>query len=72
MAPREKIPRSFRCEWCSEDVTELRGPGPLPRYCIGCKADAQRALTAGRVRRYRERQPGAPLVPRPRGRPKGS
>jgi hypothetical protein len=25
LAPREKIPRSFRCEWCSEDVTELRG-----------------------------------------------
>ena len=70
-SPREV---TYICEWCSEERTELRPPGPQPRYCSTvCRHEAQNALAKGRMRRLRERQ--AAQVPwwtkRPRGRPKG-
>ncbi len=52
--PREV---TYRCEWCSMLRTELRPPGPLPRYCSAtCKREAQNALASGRMRRMRERK----------------
>ena len=56
MRTRKPRPVTFTCEWCGEEKTEDRPPGPVPRYCAGCKAEAQRALYRGRVRRHRERQ----------------
>ncbi len=71
MPTRPPRPIAFRCEWCSQEVTELHPPGPLPRYCAEHKAEAQRALNAGRVRRHRERQAEQqPMLKRPRGRPR--
>ena len=55
MPPRPPRPVTFRCEWCSELRTEDRPPGPAPRYCQKCKADAQRSLTMLRTRAWRER-----------------
>ncbi len=50
-------PITFRCEWCGEEHTQLRYPGPTPRYCSeACKREAQNALAAARMRRRRGRQ----------------
>ena len=50
----------------------MRPPGPRPRYCAGCKSEAQRALNAGRVRRHRA-QHAPPWWEKPkRGRPSGT
>ena len=63
-------PITYTCEWCSAERTEMRYPGPKPRYCPECKTEAQNALAAGRMRRMRERQDTASLTLRkPRGRP---
>ncbi len=56
MPTRKPRPVTFTCEWCSEEKTEDRPPGPVPRYCAECKAEAQRALNRGRVRRHRAAQ----------------
>ncbi len=49
---------TFRCEWCGEEHTQQRYPGPRPRYCSDqCKKDAQNALAAARMRRHRDRKP---------------
>ena len=53
------MPEHIRfCEWCSEAYTVIRtGPGRPPLYCSAtCKAAAQKALAAGRMKRMRERQ----------------
>ena len=66
-------PVTYTCEWCNTERTDMRYPSPTPRYCPECKAEAQTALAAGRMRRMRERQAEANLAPRrPRGRPRGS
>ncbi len=60
------------CEWCSTAFTHTpTGPGRPPPYCSStCKAEAQRALNAGRVRRKRARDRAQQHVPqRPVGRP---
>ena len=45
---------TYSCAWRSQVHTQLRPPGPLPRYCSEqCKREAQNAL-AGRMRRMRE------------------
>ncbi len=56
MGSRPKRPVTFWCEWCGDEVTEERPPGPRPRYCPGCYPKAQRTLSAERVWRYRTRQ----------------
>lgn len=53
---RPKRAVTFCCEWCGDEVTEERPPGPRPRYCPGCYPKAQRVLSAERVWRYRTRQ----------------
>jgi len=53
--PRKLRPVTFTCEWCSEEKAEDRVPGPVPRYCAGCKAEAQRAQS-----RPSAAPPGAP------------
>ena len=62
-------PVTFRCEWCGEESTELRYPGPVPRYHAGCKHEAQNALAAGRVRRMRAAARDG-QIRRPVGRPR--
>jgi hypothetical protein len=48
---------SFTCQMCGKETTQLRMPGPLPRYCSEiCKAAGERAKTRARVARLRERQ----------------
>ncbi len=47
---------SYRCEWCSHERTEVRYPGPLPRYCCpDCKDLAQNSIAAQRMKAMRER-----------------
>jgi hypothetical protein len=73
MPTREKHPITFLCEWCSDYATEMHGPGPAPRYCAGCKADAQRSLNMQAARAYRQRKAASadPSAPRrPVGRPR--
>ena len=41
MSTRKPRPVTFVCEWCGEEKTEDRAPGPLPRYCAEHKAEAQ-------------------------------
>ncbi len=38
---REKKPIAFTCEYCGYEVTELAGPGQVPRYCAEHKAEAK-------------------------------
>ncbi|MFL5626336.1 MAG: hypothetical protein ACJ788_12160 [Ktedonobacteraceae bacterium] len=48
---------SFTCRVCGKETTQLRMPGPRPRYCSEtCKAVGERAKTQARVTRFRERQ----------------
>jgi hypothetical protein len=49
-------PVTFRCEWCSGVSTEMRLPGPPPRYHAECKQEAQNAIAKARMKRMRERQ----------------
>ena len=52
---------TFRCEWCGEEHTQRRYPGPPPRYCSdACKKDAQNTLAAARMRRHRAQQGSTP------------
>ncbi len=55
MATRPKRPVTFTCEYCGYEKTEPHGPGPVPRYCTACKAEAQRSLNRQRVKAHRER-----------------
>jgi hypothetical protein len=48
---------SFICKVCGKETTQLRMPGPRPRYCSDiCKTVGERAKTRARVARLRERQ----------------
>jgi hypothetical protein len=48
---------SFTCKTCGKETTQLRMPGPRPRYCSDtCKAEGERVKTRARVARLRERQ----------------
>jgi hypothetical protein len=49
-------PVTFRCEWCSTMGTEMRLPGPPPRYHAECKQEAQNAIAKGRMKRMREKK----------------
>jgi hypothetical protein len=61
----------WRCEWCSAEHDEWRYPGPVPRYCDGCKQAAQNSLAAGAIRRRRQaEQEQHPVRKRPVGRPR--
>jgi hypothetical protein len=58
-SPRTLQPRlvTFICAWCQVSVTELRAPGPTPRYCSApCATAAAAAQNRTRVRRHRARQ----------------
>jgi hypothetical protein len=46
-------PVTFRCAWCGQIVTELRFPGPTPRYGTACKAEATRYAEALKKARQR-------------------
>jgi hypothetical protein len=62
---------AWRCEWCSVEHEEWRYPGPIPRYCAGCKQAAQNSLAAGQQRRKRQAaQDTHPWGRRPVGRPR--
>jgi hypothetical protein len=61
---------SFRCEWCSEEREVWQYPGAAPRYCEGCREEAQRAMNTARQREKRKRDT-SPYAWRPRvGRPR--
>ncbi len=48
---------SFTCQVCGKDTTQLRMPGPRPRYCSdSCAKEGERAKTRARVGRLRDRQ----------------
>jgi hypothetical protein len=49
-------PVTFRCEWCSNQGTEMRLPGPAPRYHAECKQEAQNSIAQKRMKRMRERR----------------
>jgi hypothetical protein len=51
-------PVTFRCAWCGHIVTELRFPGPTPRYGTACKAEATRYAEA--LKKARQRHACAP------------
>ena len=48
---------SFICKVCGKETTQLRMPGPRPRYCSDtCKTVGERAKTRARVARLRANQ----------------
>ncbi len=66
-------PVTWRCEWCSQETTDWRYPGPLPRYHDACRQDAQNSLAAGAARRKRQAEREAhPWGRRRPGRPPGA
>jgi hypothetical protein len=60
----------FRCEWCSQEREVWQYPGAAPRYCDGCRKEAQQAMNTARQREKRERDTSPygwrPPVGRPR------
>lgn len=46
----------FRCQRCQAEVTELRFPGPLPRYCPFCREERRAEAYEERVRKQREKR----------------
>jgi hypothetical protein len=44
---------TFMCGVCGETVTEMRYPGPTPKYCLGCVAAVRRRQARERKRRQR-------------------
>ena len=69
--PRDERPVTYTCEWCGEEGTEMRPPGPKPRYHPQCYAEAHRGMNARRMREYRKRKEAAnPQTKRPVGRPR--
>src|SRR5215210_900716 len=44
----------FRCEWCSEEREVWQYPGAAPRYCEGCRGEAQQVMNSARQREKRE------------------
>src|SRR3954447_18201552 len=76
LVPARRV--TWRCEWCGEEYTEWRYPGPQPRYCETnrqvdrhgaprrCRLEAESALAGARQQRKRD----ADTRPRrPVGRP---
>lgn len=54
-----RTPRNitFTCAICGTKTTQLRMPGPQPRYCSdACKAEGERKKIRERVDRYRQRK----------------
>jgi hypothetical protein len=50
-------PITFICDWCHQEVTQQRYPGPRPRYCSEqCKQEATREQTRARVQRLRAKR----------------
>src|SRR5437879_4545075 len=48
---------TFTCEVCCKSTTQLRYPGPPPRYCSPeCQATRANALNETRVRKQREKR----------------
>jgi LuxR family transcriptional regulator, maltose regulon positive regulatory protein len=51
---------SFTCIVCQKQVTQLRYPGPSPRYCSeDCRAERANILNQERVRKQREKRQAA-------------
>jgi hypothetical protein len=46
----------FRCEWCSQEQQVWQYPGATPRYCEGCRAQAQQSMNTARQREKRQRE----------------
>ena len=46
----------FRCEWCSQERQVWQYPGAAPRYCDGCRAQAQQSMNSARQREKRQRE----------------
>lgn len=65
-------PVTFTCEWCYQESTELRYPGPKPTYHEVCKAEAQRAASAARMKKMREKRAEQNPPRRGPGRPRKS
>ena len=57
----ETRPVTFTCQWCKEEVTELRYPSHTPLYCSkpACKKEATRVKTRERVAAWRKTHPNA-------------
>lgn len=48
---------TFRCAWCTTEVTQERYPSPKPRYCSDtCEKEAGREKTRKRVQKFREQR----------------
>ena len=51
---------TFTCQACGRTYTQVRFPGPTPRYCNElCRLAARRLLTAERMSRLRARRKAA-------------
>ncbi len=71
MGTRQKKPLTFTCDYCNQQVTEVRARGRVPRYCLPCYPKAQHALNHLKVKPYQEPQ-AEPRTgfERPPGRPR--
>ncbi len=57
LVTRTARPVSFTCEVCGTHTTELRMPGPKPRYCSDpCKKTGQQTKARTRVARFKARR----------------
>lgn len=45
---------TFTCAECERTVTEMRYPGPTPKYCLECVETVRRRQARERKRRQRE------------------
>jgi hypothetical protein len=63
---RTQRPVTYRCEWCGQESTELRYPGPPPHYHAACKTPAQNSIARNRMQAWRERNRQQQQLPPPR------
>ena len=61
---------SFRCEWCSQELEVWQYPAAAPRYCEGCREEAQQAMNTARQREKRKRDTSPYAWRPPVGRPR--
>jgi len=62
--PSKPRPITFTCDYCNQQVTEVRARVRVPRYCLACYPKAQRALVQLIVNPTDEKSDQSPDQPR--------
>ena len=51
----QERPVTFTCQRCELERTEMRYPGPTPKYCHACRREVQLEQNRNRVQKHRSK-----------------